>query len=83
MPSKLTPGLNVVTEVTNDEPYFVILQLVVGHCRELFAQILPHTLHLSSSVINGRTLRSMASRARNIRERTVPIGQSMAWAMSS
>src|SRR5690606_8317259 len=35
-----------------------------------------------SAPISGRSFWSMASRARKIRERTVPMGQPMVWAMS-
>src|SRR5690606_33018981 len=36
-----------------------------------------------STSISGRSSASMASRARKMRERTVPMGQSMRWAISS
>ena len=73
---------------------FVALQLPVGQGRQLFAlfQFIVHGIHLSVTPYQrlpdclsskGLTRCEMASRARKIRERTVPMGQSMAAAISS
>jgi len=68
------------------------LQMTIRKCGHLFSNRhrLIHFIHLltyqrlpdwlSSS---GLTLAEMASRARNMRERTVPMGQSMTSAISS
>lgn len=59
----------------------ILEHLAVHQCRNF----LFHSHHLLSSVVpnNGRKLAAIASRALNIRDRTVPIGQSITAAISS
>lgn len=70
---------------------FICRQLAIHQCRNRlvgcttisFHLLVPHQRFPDCRSSKGLTLAEMASRARNIRERTVPIGQSMASAISS
>src|SRR5207249_11704502 len=58
-----------------------LVELAVHQCR--CALFPPYHLLSFRLPSNGRSCSAIASRARKIRERTVPIGQSMTFAMSS
>jgi len=66
----------------NIEEYAVGLKLAVNECGNFRFHALYHLLSLLVP-INGRKRSAIASRARKIRERTVPIGQPMMLAISS
>src|SRR6185312_1789261 len=73
---------------SQQETQLVAWQFAVHQCRKLFANRvvdhgLAHTSDTSPPSSNGRNFWSIASRARKMRERTVPIGQFIASAISS
>ena len=81
----LRAQLGVVLEATSQEAGLGLRQLAIHEGGKLLGQGIGGIIHgrtLSLS-IKGRSRVSIASRARKIRERTVPIGQSISSAISS
>src|SRR6185503_17028676 len=79
------PQLAVVVEPAQQEAQFLVRQFAVDAGRKVFTRMLVWLVHVCSSRSdnNGRNFSSIASRARKMRERTVPIGQPIASAISS
>jgi hypothetical protein len=73
--------LRMAFELVEESIRLVLVHLPVHQCR----YILFHLHHLLSSLVpsKGRRLAAIASRALNILDRTVPIGQSITAAISS
>jgi len=74
-------GLALAAQRVDRFPRGAPVELAVHQCRD----VLFHPYHLLSFRVpsKGRNCSAIASRALKIRERTVPIGQSMTFAMSS